>query len=77
MNRDKAEVRSVYAAIIKQSIYDWEKAKAERNIGRQMEIRKFYRSEWAKIILHALELDINIINDKYNILPELTKEERK
>ena len=68
MNRDKADVKMLYAAIIRQAIKDWKYACRKDNRSMKNEIRRFFRSDWGMHILDILEIDIRIINDKYQIL---------
>ena len=68
MNRDKADVKMLYAAIIRQAIIDWKTACRKDNRSMKNKIRRFFRSDWGMHILDILEIDIRIINDKYQIL---------
>lgn len=64
---NKQEVKTLYAAIVRQALVDWKHAIKSNNQGRKNEIKRFFQSDWGKIILDVLEIDIRIINDKYHI----------
>lgn len=63
----KQEVKTLYAAILRQALVDWKQAIKNNNQGRKNEIKRFFKSDWGKTILDVLELDIRIFNDKYHI----------
>lgn len=67
LNGIKADVKSLYAAIVRQALVDWKRAVKRDDRGAKNEIRRFFRSDWGKIILDTLELDFKVINDKYHI----------
>jgi hypothetical protein len=68
MSKNKTDVKRVYAAIIRQAQDDWKQACKNDNRSMKNEIRRFFRSDWGMHILDILEIDIKIINDKYQIL---------
>jgi len=68
LNRDKADVKMLYAAIIRQAIIDWKTACKTDNRKLKRDVRNFFKSEWCALILDVLNLDIRIINDKYDII---------
>ena len=66
---DKAAVKSIYAAIVRQALDDWKNACKHDDRAAKMEIRSFFNSDWGKAILDVLELDFKIINAKFHISP--------
>ena len=65
---EKTELKSLCAAIVRQAIVDWKTACKTDNCKLKRDVRNFFKSEWAQQILDVLNLDIRIINDKYQIL---------
>lgn len=75
MTWQEADVRKVYAGIVRQAITDISKPTCSP--GMTLDIHKFFTSAWGEHVLDVLKLDFAIIDKKFKITERAKKAKKE